>query len=131
MKIGIQAQAILPMVEVEVMARTIARQTIQLHSIALTKQLTSAGKAEGGVAGGLELGDLHDARGDAGRRGRSHIGERDGDQRAIGDAADQIADEDPAPVDEDRASAGLAFEPRQRHQREAAGDEFEPEQHDG
>src|SRR6202051_4637578 len=44
MKIDIQAQAILPMVEVVVMARTMARQTSQLHSIALTKQLTSPAK---------------------------------------------------------------------------------------
>ena len=71
-----------------------------------------------------------DARGDAGRRGRSHIGQRDGEQRAIGDAADQVADENPAPVDHHRAGAGLALQPRQRHQRKAAGDELEPEQHD-
>ena len=36
MKIGIQAAAILPMVDVVVMAATTARQTIQLHRIALT-----------------------------------------------------------------------------------------------
>ena len=89
-----------------------------------------AGKADRGIADGLGFGGLHDARGDAGRRGRAHIGERDGEQGAIGDAADQIADEDPAPVDEHRAGARFAIEPRQRHQRKTSGYEFEAEQHD-
>ncbi len=42
--IGIQAAAILPMVEALVMAMTMARQTIQLHSIALTKTVTMPAK---------------------------------------------------------------------------------------
>ena len=56
MKIGIQAQAILPMVEFVVIASTTARQTIQLHSIALTKHGDHAGKADGGIADGLGFG---------------------------------------------------------------------------
>ena len=68
-----------------------------MHSIALTNTVTMPGKAERRVADGLGLGGGDDARGDAGRRGRAHIGERDRDQRAIGDAADQIADERPSP----------------------------------
>ena len=43
-RIGIQAVAILPMVEVVLMASTTARQTIQLHSIALTNTVTMPAK---------------------------------------------------------------------------------------
>src|ERR1022692_257182 len=43
-RIGIQAVAILPMMEVVPMASTTARQTIQLHSIALTNTVTMPAK---------------------------------------------------------------------------------------
>ena len=43
-RIGSQAAAILPMVEVVVIAVTTPRQTIQLHSIALTKTVTMPAK---------------------------------------------------------------------------------------
>src|SRR5215467_6993047 len=45
MNTGIQAAAILPTVEVVVMASTTARQTIQLHRIALTNTVTMAALA--------------------------------------------------------------------------------------
>ena len=60
----------------------------------------------------------------------AHIGERDGQKGAVGQRADQIAEEHPAPVDEHGAAACLAIDPRQWHQRETAGYQFEPEQHD-
>ena len=43
-KTGIQAQAILPITELVVIASTMARHTIQLHSIALTKTVTMPAK---------------------------------------------------------------------------------------
>ena len=52
------------------MAATMARQTIQLHRIALTNTVTQAGEAERLVARGLGLGDGDDLGGDAGRRDR-------------------------------------------------------------
>jgi hypothetical protein len=54
----------------------------------------------------------------------------DRDQRAIGDAADQVAEKYPAPVVDHGSAAGFASDPRQRNQRETAGHEFEAEQHD-
>ena len=41
---GIHVVAILPMVDVELMESTMARQTIQLHSMAFTKTVTSPAK---------------------------------------------------------------------------------------
>ena len=68
--------------------------------------------------------------GDAGRRGGAEIGERDREQRAVDDAADQVAEKDPAPIGEHGLGVGFAFHPRQRQQAEAAGDQIEAEQHD-
>jgi hypothetical protein len=69
-------------------------------------------------------------RADASRRRGAHIRERNRDQRAVSDAADQIADEDPAPIDDNGRGARLTAEPGQWHQREAAGDKFEAKEHD-
>jgi hypothetical protein len=68
--------------------------------------------------------------GDTGRRGGAEIGERNRQQCAVNDAANEIADKDPAPIGEDRLGVGIAFDPGQRQQTEAAGYKIEPEQHD-
>ena len=52
-----------------VMAATMARQTIQLHRIALTKTVIMPGVAERGVADRLGLRDRDDFGGDSRRRG--------------------------------------------------------------
>jgi hypothetical protein len=59
-----------------------------------------------------------------------HIGQRDRDQNAEGDAADQVGHEDPGPVGDHGAPARPALETGKRHQRKAAGNELEAEQHD-
>jgi hypothetical protein len=51
-------------------------------------------------------------------------------QRAIAQAADQIADEHPGPVGDQSAEADAATDQRQRHQGKTAGDQFEAEDHD-
>src|SRR5215472_10936987 len=62
MKIGIQAVAILPIVEFVPIASTTARQTIQLHRMPLTNAVTKPGDAECCVSGGLGFGDRDNAR---------------------------------------------------------------------
>ena len=89
-----------------------------------------AGIAERLVAGGLGFGDGDDLGGDTGRRSGAEIGQRDRQQRPVNDAADQIAEKHPAPIGAYRLGVGVAFDPRERQQAEAAGDEIEAEQHD-
>jgi hypothetical protein len=82
------------------------------------------------VSGGLGLGDRDNARRDAGRLDRTHVGQRNGEKRAIDNAADQIGKEDPRPIGHHRRAAGVPIEPRQRQECKTPGDQFEAEQYD-
>jgi hypothetical protein len=62
MKIGIQAVAILPIVEFVPIANTTARQTIQLHKMPLTNAVTNPATPNAAQTSGLGLGDRDDAR---------------------------------------------------------------------
>ncbi len=97
-KIGSQIAAILPTVEVEVMRHDDAEADQPVAEDGLDEDADHAGGAERGVADGLGFGDGDDARRDAGHFHLAHIGERDRDQDAEGDAAEQVGDEHPGPV---------------------------------
>ena len=58
------------------------------------------------------------------------VGERDRQQPAVDDAADQVAEKNPTPVGEHRLCVGFILKPRERQQAKTAGDEIEAEQHD-
>ena len=106
-RIGIQAPAMRPMVEVEVSAITTPRQTIQLQRIALTKTVIMPAVAEMRVADGLRLGGLDDGGRDAGWLDLAGHGQRDREQDGVDDAADEVAEEYPGPIGQHRA-AGVA-----------------------
>ena len=118
------------MVEEVVIAATIARQTIQLQRIALTKTVTRPAKPSMG------------SRSSSPRRWRRSWRRRRrcaqalklvsaiGQEAAIDDAADEVAEEYPAPVGHYCSGVGVVLDPRQRQQTEGAGDEVEAEEHD-
>ena len=98
-EIGSQLAAILPAVDLEVIAMTTPSVTIQLQRMAFTKAVIAPATPEFRVTERLGFRRRDDFCRNAFRRGdRAHVREADVEQCAVENTPKQIADEDPREI---------------------------------